>query len=112
MGKNGNMIGGWAFLIGVLLALVFGLFADIGTNWVWVLVVLGLIVGFLNITEKETGSFLMSGVVLIIASAFGADVLSNVPNIDLENVFHMLLAMFVPATIVVAIKHAFALARN
>jgi len=111
MGK-GNQIGGWAFLIGVLLALIFGLFSSIGSGWVWVLVIIGLIVGVLNVTERETGSFLMSGAVLIIASAFGGDVLGNVAYVDLENVFNMLLAIFVPATIVVAIKHSFALARN
>src|SRR3989344_1211530 len=111
MGK-GNQIGGWAFLIGVLLAVVFGLFSDVGTGFVWVLVLIGLIVGVLNITERETNSFLMSGAVLIIASAFGGDVFASIAYVDLGNVFDMLLAIFVPATIVVAVKHSFALARN
>ena len=43
MGK-GNQIGGWAFLIGVLLAVVFGLFSNVGAGFVWVLVLIGLIV--------------------------------------------------------------------
>ncbi len=110
--RKGNQLGGWAFLIGVLLAVIFGLFSNIGTNWVWVLVVIGLIVGFLNITEKETGSFLMSGAVLIIASAFGGNILGSISYVNLENIFNMLLAIFIPATIIVAIKHSFALARN
>ena len=60
-----NSIGGWAFLIDVLLALVFAFFGRFA-DWAWLLVILGLIIGFLNITERETQRFLMAGTVLVI----------------------------------------------
>jgi len=105
-----NRLGSWAFLIGVVLAVLLGLFGPLSQTWILILVVLGLIVGFLNVTEEETQPFLFSGTVLIIASAFGAGVLDIVPTFS--NIFSAILAIFVPATIIVAIKHVFSLARN
>ena len=108
--SNKRGFGGWAFLIGVILAIVLGLFGSINSTWLWVLVVIGLIVGFLNVTEEETHPFLMSGVVLIIASALGGNVMSVVPA--LSSILDALLAIFVPAIMVVAIKHVFSLAKH
>lgn len=110
MAKTSNKIGGWAFLIGVILAVLFGVFTDATGTWLWVIVLLGILIGFFNVTPQETGAFLISGAVLIIASAFGGGALSEIPY--LENIFTMLLTLFVPATIVVAIKNVFGLARN
>ncbi|MCH7568804.1 MAG: hypothetical protein IIA87_05270 [Nanoarchaeota archaeon] len=107
-GKRG--FGGWTFLIGVVLAVVLGLLGALTATWLWILVAIGLIVGLLNITEDEVSSFLMAGAVLIIASAFGQDVMSAIPLVN--NVLQALLAIFVPATIVVAIRHVFVLARH
>ena len=109
-GGNGSKLGSWAFLIGVILAVVLGLLGSLSPTFLWILVVIGLIVGLLNIAEAEVNSFLMAGVVLIIAGAFGQDVMSSIPL--LNNVLDALLAIFVPATIIVAIKHAFSLARG
>lgn len=108
--KQGSTIGRWAFLLGVILAVVLGAFGQLNETWVFVLVVIGLIVGFLNIVEEEVSAFLMSGAVLIIASALGQSVMS-VSNL-LSNVLQALLAIFVPATIIVAIKNAWGLARH
>ena len=112
MAKKSNQLGSWAFLIGLVIAVVLGLFSvgELGSGLLTTLVVIGLIVGLLNVGDSEVTPFLMSGVVLIIASAFGGDVLSNVPYVG--QVFNALLALFVPATVVVAIKNVFALARN
>jgi len=111
MAKNqGNFIGSWAFLIGVILAVILGILGTISTTMMIVLVVIGLVVGFLNIADKEVQPFLMSGVVLIIASAFGQGVFTGLPT--LSNILDALLAVFVPATIIVALKNVFTLARR
>ena len=63
-------IGSWAFIIGVLLAAFAGVFNfDAGMTLV-VLGVLGLIVGFLNISASETVPFLVATVAIM--SAVGA----------------------------------------
>jgi len=54
--------------------------------------------------------FLMSGVVLIIASALGSNLMSGVPYIG--TILDAILAIFVPATVIVAIKNVFSLARS
>ena len=108
--KGMNVVGKWSFLIGVILAVVLGLFDPIMGNWAIVLVVIGLIVGLLNVTDKEVAPFLMSGAVLIIASALGGSLMSEMPYVGA--ILDALLAVFVPATVIVAIKNVFSLARN
>ena len=108
--KGMNVVGKWAFLIGVILAVVLGLFDPVMGNWAIVLVVIGLIVGLLNVTDKEVAPFLMSGAVLIIASALGGSLMSEMPYVGA--ILDALLAVFVPATVIVAIKNVFSLARN
>ena len=106
-----DVVGKWAFLVGVVLAVVLGLFFDpVLGNWAIVLVIIGLIVGLLNVGDKEVSPFLMSGAVLIIASALGGTILADTPFVG--PVLDALLAVFVPATIIVAIKNVFSLARN
>tara|TARA_Y100000310_G_scaffold340912_1_gene438312 strand:- start:3395 stop:3733 length:339 start_codon:yes stop_codon:yes gene_type:complete len=107
--KKDNKIGGWAFLIGVILALVLGLLGPVTNETiVWILVVIGVVVGLLNIADKEAMPFLLSGAVLIIAAALGQGVLQGVPI--LSQVVDALLLIFVPATVVVAIRNVLSLA--
>ncbi len=83
-------IGSWAFLIGILIALIIGIYTawtiedggnflttDTGGWIVWLLVVLGAIVGIIavmgkgTITAKEGPAFLIAGIALLVmAPAF------------------------------------------
>jgi len=108
--KNGKtLLGSWAFLVGVILAILFMFLAV--TSWLpWLLVVLGLIIGLLNITDKEVQPFLMAGLILVLVSYFGGETLGTITY--LGRLMDNLLMLFVPATIVVALKSVFVLARN
>ena len=108
-GDGKAMLGRWAFLIGVVLAVIFGFFSA-GTWLSWVLVVLGLVVGLVNINDKEVGAFLTAGTVMVLMGYFGGQTLSSV--LYLSSVFTNILTLFVPATIVVAVKSVLALARS
>jgi len=108
--KKGNVIGAWAFLVGVILAVVFG-YIGITPTIALVLAVIGLIVGLLNVADEETTPFLLSGAVLIIASSMGAGAVT-VLGASAGDVLNGLLLIFVPATIIVAIKNVFSLAHN
>lgn len=109
---SGNLIGGWAFLIGVVLAIVLGLFSStINQTVLFILVVIGLIVGLLNVADREVKPFLMSSAILVIVTSLGQDALSLAGD-SLNNILGALLAIFIPATIVVAIKHVFSLAKH
>jgi hypothetical protein len=108
--KGSNLIGSWAFLIGVILALVFGLFGSLSAEITYILVVLGIIIGLLNIGADEVNAFLMSGTVLVIVGALGQTTVQLVPIFQVA--LQSLTLLFVPATIVVALKHVFSLARR
>jgi ATP synthase protein I len=105
-------IGHYSFIIGVILALVLGLASPyLGDANIWLsslLVVLGLIVGFLNVTGKETREFLLVSAVLIItafagnASAMLGEV--NIIGSYISSIFSQFLAFIVPATIIVGLK--------
>ena len=115
MAKNGgnslHMLGKWAFLIGFIVAVIFGAVTD-GTNPIvlMILAIIGLIVGILNVGHNETTSFLLAGVSLVIVSAFGSDALSAVPHVG--EIFSALMVLFVPATVIVAVKHVWSMAKN
>ena len=108
--KVENLVGRLAFLVGFVLAIVLGIFAKLDQTWTIVLVVIGLLVGLLNVTSKEAYSFMVSGAVLIISSALGLSVMNAIPF--LARILVALLAIFVPATILVSIRNVFSLARN
>lgn len=56
-----------AFYIGLLIALIAAFIAP--SIWLYVgLAVLGVIVGLLNVTAKETGSFLFASIAFIVAA--------------------------------------------
>jgi len=106
------LVGGWGFVVGFLLAIVLGL--GLVDQWkgtvVLVLVLLGLVVGFLNVTHSETSAFLVAGTVLVLVSSLGANILSDVEL--LARVLQGILTLFVPATLIVALRSVFVLARK
>jgi hypothetical protein len=107
----GDLVGGWAFLIGVILAVVVGFFPNVGTaGTITTLVVIGILIGFLNVGDKETTPFLLSGLVLVLISNAGADAMSLVPFVS--GILSALMAIFIPATIIVAVKNVLSLAKR
>ena len=77
----GDVVGGWAFLIGVILAVVAGVFPTVATSSGVVLtfVVIGIIIGLLNVAVKEATQFLFSGLVLVLISSAGTAAMAVVP---------------------------------
>ena len=109
MNKKGGLIGGLAFLIGVVIALVAG-FVDLNQTWIVVLVVLGVLIGLLNVTEEEMQPFLLASVSLVIVAALGGEVMDTIKV--LGKMMDAVLILFVPATVVVAVKSVFGLAKR
>src|SRR3989344_4537331 len=110
MAKKGSSMGSWAFIIGVIIAVLVGLLGTLSPLWLGILVVLGLVVGLLNVTGSESSSFLLAAVSLVIVSAFGRNVLSAISA--LGSVLDAIMALVVPATVIVALKAVYGLARN
>lgn len=115
MAKKGqNVLGAWAFLIGVILALVVGALGLVSAQWTAALVVLGIVIGLLNVGGEELRDFMLAGTILVIVSAFGGQGLAGleVSIIRVGAILQALVTLFVPATIVVALKVVFALAKR
>ena len=123
-----NSISAWAFLIGIVLAVILGLSTTLFKNDIptlvsyssaiyALLVILGLIVGFsLNVSGKNSQTFLITGAILVVVSKFGMEsVTGSLIGIGIgelvSSTFGALLVLFVPATIVVAIKTVFGIAK-
>ncbi len=103
------LLGKWAFILGLVIAVVGGLGFD--QPWfVWLLAILGLVVGFLNVTDKETQGFLLAAIALIVAAAAW----NSIPYIGehLGRILANIVAFIGAAVLVVALKALFATARD
>ena len=112
-------IGGYAFIIGVIIAIVLGLAADsLGAQTAIllssILVVLGLVVGFINVAGKETKDYLITAAILVFVAGQATTGLSSVSYLGryLAGIFMQLVAFVVPAVIVVALKEILALSQK
>ncbi len=115
-----NLVGAYAFLVGVVLAIIFGLFnaslERAGGAFYSTLVVIGLIVGFANTSDKDARTFLIASLALVLVGALGKDALifiaqDNYVVSSLRNVLGSLMVLFIPATIIVSLKTVFAMAK-
>jgi len=101
-------LGKWAFIAGLIVAVV-AAFMDFA--WVpWVLAILGLIVGFLNVSEGESQHFLIAAIGLLLS----ATAIRSVPFIgDTGTVILGNVSAFIAAAIlIVALRSLFATARS
>lgn len=109
-----SKIGIWAFIIAVIAAAVFSVYVPVPVWGMVALVVLGVIVGLVNVTEKEALMFLVSIMAFLISFTVLGNLVSKLflgwaaPGAFLELV-GLILA---PAAIIVAIKGLYQMARN
>jgi hypothetical protein len=106
-----GMIGFWAFIVGLVLAVVCGIVAPQNPIIVIILVILGLIVGFLNITAKETMLFLVATIALIVVGG----VFEPIKVMDIGKILNSMLSyvavLMAPAAVVAAIKALWAVGK-
>jgi len=106
-----SKIGRWAFIIALILAILAGLIPSLGVNpaVAWVLVILGLIVGFLNVTDKETTAFLVATIALLLSAGTLGPLLGNAM---VKDVLANIVKVAGPAAFIVAIKALYAAAQD
>jgi hypothetical protein len=76
-----------------------------------VLVLLGIIVGLLNISAKETMPFLLASVTLLLAGSAGLEKLSLV-GAFIGPIMANIVAFVAPAAVIIALKTVFDLAKK
>ena len=116
----------WVFLIGVILAVIVGVFTTLipipslttfSAQIYGLLILLGILVGsFIKINGKEGQTFLVTSAIIVIVSKFGMESVSgSLIGLGLgaavSSIFGALLVLFLPATIIVALKTLFTIAK-
>ena len=116
--------GAWSFLIGIILAILLGIFSTGSTNPVLLvaLIIIGLVVGY-SVTEKDVQTFLFASVATLLASFAGIQGFAASFSLTgitvsglgigriIASILSALLYLFIPATIMVSIKAVFSIAK-
>ena len=104
-------LGHLAFIAGVIVAIIAGIATDVLVDApvTLVLVILGIIVGFMNITAKETVGFLVASVALMVAGVADVIVIPQI-GIYLQKILENIATFVAPAAVVVALKTVYKLA--
>ncbi len=109
------LVGKIAFVVGVVIAIIGGIWGgDVlpEKDWViWLLLIAGILIGLLNVTAKEAGIVLTAAVALIVISIWGlaggflpvADVNETLAN-ETQGIVYCFGLLMAPAAIIVAIK--------
>ena len=118
MKSKENLFGAYVMISGVVIAIILGLlqasFTALRQDWVYYLIaIMGIMVGFASVGKesKEATTFLLASVSLVIVSALGQETLSlGGFGVTMAVILDTLLLLFIPATIVVALKTVFSVA--
>ena len=114
-----SKLGPWAFIIGLVLAIIIALWgalsnATIPTWAIILLAILGIIVGLFNVTGREAQRFLIAVIAFLLSfSSLGAVITALKLNWVGVDIFFYLLSVFVaPAAAVVAVRALFGIAKD
>ncbi len=110
------LVGKYAFLIGLILSVLGGIvpLGAYSSIVISIIVVIGLLVGLINISAKDTIPYLVASVVLVLVAGFGGAALANVSYVGgyLRNILGMLMTLVVPAAIIVSLKELYVFAEK
>lgn len=103
----------YTFFVGLLVAIVAGLFRQLIQPEVLVttLVILGFIVGLFNLTTKETMPFLIAAVALMLAGIVNLGLIPGV-GLYLRSILSNIVVFVVPGAILVGLKAIWKLAAD
>lgn len=102
---NTAQVGSWAFIIGVILSVLVGFIAI--PNLAFVLLILGLVVGFMNVTVKETTPYLVAVIALLVigvASVSALEILGAVIVSWVQTVLGNFITFVAASGLIVALK--------
>lgn len=105
-------LGRWAFMIGLIISVLLGFVTFAYASLI--LVILGLIVGFMNVTEKEATNYLVAVIALIVVGLAGLQALAVLGSLYtwIQTVLTSFVTFVAAAGVVVAIKVLFEVAKG
>lgn len=109
------------FYLGLVIAIILGIGNALDATWgsnkwlLLLLVVIGLVVGFMNINQKETTAFLVGSVAFVLASALANLTAFNtlIPSLGtfLQAAINGVALIVAPAALVVSFKSVYNMCR-
>lgn len=99
-------LGSWAFIIGLVIAVLFGLFGTAGSTTMMVLAVLGLIVGLLNVTHGEAHMYLIASIAFLLSANSLTMILSS-----LGEMMKNIVTFVAPGAAIVALRALYDIAK-
>ena len=114
-----EQLGSIAFILGVLLAIVAGIGGSLVAGYMGyvtlLLVVLGLIVGFLNVSDKELIPFLVATIALMSvgnATLLPLDAVLSPLGTYLQSIVNQIVVFVAPAAIILALKAIYVMGKT
>jgi hypothetical protein len=113
LGRKGflGIIGFGAFIVGLILAVIAGLLWPSNSTIIVVLIILGIIIGLLNITAKEFMLFLIAVIALVVVGNVFTHLTILSLGVMLGNILSYIAILVSPAAIIAAIKALWAVGR-
>jgi hypothetical protein len=109
-------VGVWAYVVGIVIAVLVAIFAQLETWSIAVLAVLGIIVGLLNITDKEVKLFLIASIAFVVAASQMGIVFNAVSYFfgrdTLVRLTQAIVVFTAPGALVVAFKALYHVAKS
>jgi hypothetical protein len=109
-----GFIGMAAFSIGLVLAIIYGVISRNDASVTLGLVILGIVVGFLNITRREMVLLLLTAVALIVVGKPSFSPLNDLADglgTSLNGIVSYLAVFMAPAAVITAVRAIWAVAR-
>ena len=109
-----KFVGKWAFIVGLIIAVLASFITGYAMIVALVLFLLGLVVGFLNITGKDSSKFLLATIALLAGGLASMTALSvfGVVSTYLSSILGSFIAFVSAAALVVALKAVVETGRN
>lgn len=107
-------VGAWAFVIGLVIAVVAALLGSTDSNTILVLGALGIVVGLLNVTDREVVEFLVATVAFMLAAQSLGNVLAAIPGVGvyLPAMLGNVVVVVAPAAAIVALRALYDVGRS
>jgi len=107
-------VGVWSFIAGLVIAIIAALVWGVTSTVVWILGILGIIVGLINIGDREVMMYLLASIALIIGASGLITVVGavGIGVTMLTNFLHAIVIFVAPGAVIVAIKAIFEVAKS
>jgi hypothetical protein len=106
---NKEAIGRYAFIVGLVISVIAG-FVSIGATGLGALVVLGVIVGLLNVTGDEVQKFLLGTVALLLVGSALSAALNTIPYVP--GILSAFISFVAGAALLVALKEVYTITKS